>query len=294
MVDQDAFTTELTALRDGRGSVDLSERRTWTVRGADAMGWLHDLLTADIAGLAPGTSCRSLLLTPTGHVRADMHVVRRTEDVLLIQEADQPEAVGTVLAAYVLSSDVALHDVTGDLVILALPGTSEAPEGTNGFAPSCLGTGIDLIAGTADGPALRAAMRAGGFVEVGPAAAEAWRITRGVPRMGADFDGRSLPAEAGLDDLIDTTKGCFLGQESVARVRNLGHPPRVLRHVQGDASLATGTPVLDGGGSTVGSVTSATHIDDRSIALVRVAWSAATARLADVDGHPLVDVPPAG
>ena len=104
----------------------------------------------------------------------------------------------------------------------------------------------------------------------------------------------SLPSEAGLEELIDTTKGCFLGQESVARVQNLGHPPRVLRHVQGLPALAPGAPVLDGDGSTVGSVTSAMRIDGRSSALVRVAWAAATTRLTDIDGHPLTDVAAAG
>jgi folate-binding protein YgfZ len=113
--------------------------------------------------------------------------------------------------------------------------------------------------------------------------------------MGADFDQRTLPAEVGLDVLIDTTKGCFLGQETVARVRNLGHPPRVLRHVQGPGSFDPGVfdpgaPVLVDG-VTVGTVTSSTRIAERRrIGFVRVAWSAATARLTDSAGHPLVDV----
>jgi len=294
VVDQDVFAAELAALRDGRGYVDVSGRRTWSVRGADAIGWLHDLLTADIEGLAPRTSCRSLLLNPTGHVRADVRVVRRTEDVLLVQGEDQPEDVGAILGPYVLSSDVTLRDVTGEFIILGLPGATAAPGGAEGFTPSTLGAGVDVISRADDAPALRAAIRAAGFVEVGAPTAEVWRIVHGVPRMGPDFDQRSLPSEAGLEELIDTTKGCFLGQESVARVRNLGHPPRVLRHVQGPASLATGSPVLDGDGSTVGSVTSAAWIDGRSSALVRVAWAAATTRLADTDGHPLTDVAAAG
>jgi len=285
---------EFAALRDGRGYVDVSGRRTWSVQGSDAIGWLHDLLTADIEGLAPRTSCRSLLLTPTGHVRADVRVVRRVEDVLLVQDHDQPEDVGAILGPYVLSSDVTLQDVTGELVILALPGTAAAPDGADGFTPSSLGAGVDVISPADDALALRAAVRAAGFVEVSAPTAEAWRIVSGVPRMGVDFDQRSLPSEAGLEELIDTTKGCFLGQESVARVQNLGHPPRVLRHVQGLPALAPGAPVLDGDGSTVGSVTSAMRIDGRSSALVRVAWAAATTRLTDIDGHPLTDVAAAG
>ena len=71
-------------------------------------------------------------------------------------------------------------------------------------------------------------------------AAEAWRIIHGIARMGPDFGQRSLPAEAGLEATIDTTKGCFLGQESVARIANLGHPPRVLRHVRVRGGIRSG------------------------------------------------------
>ena len=78
MTDHDAFAKELAALRAGRGFVDVSDRHVVRVRGADAVRWLHDLLTADIAGLSPGAACRSLLLSPTGHVRADVQVMPAT------------------------------------------------------------------------------------------------------------------------------------------------------------------------------------------------------------------------
>jgi folate-binding protein YgfZ len=153
--------------------------------------------------------------------------------------------------------------------------------------------GIDVIAPTSQSASTRAALIAAGIHETSLEAAEALRIERGIARMGHDFDRRSLPSEAGLDHVIDATKGCFLGQESVARVRNLGHPPRVLRHVGSDAALPVGS-VARTDASDVGEVTSATRLDGRSIALVRVAWSAATARLADSQGHPMHDVDPPG
>ena len=107
-----------------------------------------------------------------------------------------------------------------------------------------------------------------------PVAVEVWRIRRGVPRMGADFGQDALPAEAGLDWTIDTAKGCFLGQESVARVRNLGHPRSVLRHVICRSTLEAGSPVL-AGGSPVGEVTSAAIAGDgRTVAIVRLGWDA--------------------
>ncbi len=293
MTDHDAFARELAALRAGRGFVDVSDRRVVRVHGGDAVGWLHDLLTADIAGLPPGAACRSLLLSPTGHVRADVQVIRRADDVLLVQEETQPDDIGGALTPYVLSSDVVLDDETGDLVILALPHAAGFPAGTTGATPSCLGPGVDVIGAAADAPVLRAALEEAGLLEVRSAAAEAWRILEGRPRMGPEFDQRSLPAEAHLDDLIDATKGCFLGQESVARVRNLGHPPRVLRHVQGSHPLDAGAPVRDGD-AIVGAVTSMARIDGRYVALVRITWAAAAARLTDIDGHPLTDAATAG
>jgi folate-binding protein YgfZ len=289
MVDHGTLRVDVEALHAGGAWVDLSDRRTIRVGGADAIGWLHDLLTADVAGLERGEARRSLLLTPTGYIRADVHVVRRDDDVVLIQDPSQPEDILAALGPYVLSADVVLEDRSGHLAIFALPGCDAAPDGLPGFAVSSLGAGIDVIVPVSRAHATRLALASTGANEVGAEAAEAWRIAHGVARMGPDFDRRTLPAEAALVEVIDTTKGCFLGQESVARIRNLGHPPRVLRHMQSQGALLAGTAVRDGG-SEVGEVTSATWIDGRSIALVRIAWSAATTRLTDSDGHPLRDV----
>ena len=91
--------------------------------------------------------------------------------------------------------------------------------------------------------------------------------------MGADFDERSLPAEAGLDDLIDSGKGCFLGQEAVARVRNLGHPETTLVALRAATEVGRGDGVY-ADGAEVGTVTSAATADGGTILLVRVRWDA--------------------
>jgi len=104
--------------------------------------------------------------------------------------------------------------------------------------------------------------------------------------MGADFDERSLPAEAGLEAAIASDKGCFLGQEAVARVRNLGHPPRLLRHLHGRGSITVGEPVF-AASNAVGEVTSAAGDGDGSTVLVRVRWDAATLPLSVSDGRSL-------
>jgi tRNA-modifying protein YgfZ len=289
MVDHDAFAHDLAALLTGRAFVDLSGYRKVRVHGDDAVGWLHDLLTADIAGLRPGASCRSLLLTPTGRIRADVQVLRRDHDVMLTQAPDQPDHIGLLLGPYVLSSDVSLEDATGDLALFAVPDAAASTIGLPGFEPSSLGPGLDLLA--AQGKAawrVQDALVKAALLEASIASAEAWRIIHGIPRMGPDFDQRSLPSEAALDATIDATKGCFLGQESVARIANLGHPPRVLRHVKCVAAFVPGAPVF-ADGQAVGEVTSAAPLPDACVGLVRIAWRAVGTRLTDAAGHTLED-----
>lgn len=279
------------ALREERAFVDLSDRRKVRVSGADAVPWLHDLLTADIASLPRGGAVRSLLLSPTGRIRADVHVTRGEGDVLILQEPAQREHIGLLLHPYLLSSDVRLEDATHDLAVLSVLGAAARLVGRPGTSPSALGPGVDVITPTGK-PAWRVedALVKADLVEAGPDDVEAWRVLRGLPRMGMDFGEDSLPAEAGLETAIDFTKGCFLGQESVARVRNLGHPPRVLRHVSTDGELRPGEVVLSGV-TTVGEVTSAAIAGGETVAIVRVRWEAADATLALPDGRVFRDIP---
>ena len=289
MADHDAFAHDLAALLTGRAFVDVSHYRKVRLHGKDAIAWLHDLLTADIAGLTPGASCRSLLLTPTGRIRADVQVLRRDDDVVLTQDPKQPDHIGLLLGPYVLSSAVSLEDATGDLALIAVPDAAASTIGLPGFEPSSLGPGLDLLAAQGK-PAWRVqdALVKAALIEASAASAEAWRIIHGIARMGPDFDQRSLPSEAALDDTIDTTKGCFLGQESVARIANLGHPPRVLRHVRCVAPFVPGAQVF-ADGDAVGEVTSAAPLGDACVGLVRIAWPAVGAHLTDAGGHSFDD-----
>jgi folate-binding protein YgfZ len=111
---------------------------------------------------------------------------------------------------------------------------------------------------------------------------EAWRIASGVPRVGVDVAPEDLPQEGGLEQAVSFGKGCFLGQEAVARVRNLGHPRRVLLTLQSDVPMAPGDPV-HADGTVVGSITSATN----GHALAKVRWGAREASLRTADGAEL-------
>jgi hypothetical protein len=273
-----AADPQVEALEGGRAFVRLDDRRVVTVLGADARRWLHDLVTADVERLGPGVLRRTLLLTPTGRIRADLHVGILDGGFVLVQGPDQPEPVDRLLAPYVLSSDVQLADASERLAILAVPGPGRqdgwAPAGARILTPSPVDGGVTAIAG-AGGPAaeLAAALVTAGLEEVSLDALERWRIWRGVARMGPDFGTDALPAEVGLEAAIDFTKGCFLGQESVAKVRNLGHPPRVVVPVGSRARIVAGTPVL-AGGRDVGVVTSVVEIERGAAAIATVRWGA--------------------
>jgi tRNA-modifying protein YgfZ len=254
-VDGAAFDEQLEALERERAFVDLRGWGLTEVRGADARGWLNDLVTASVDGLPEGEALRSFLLSPTGRIRADLHVLRSRSGhgFLLMQDTAQPDAIADLLAPYLLSSEVEL-----------------APADPGGLL-------VRPRAGLRWTAAWEA--RDDGLVPAGPEALEAWRIRHGVARFPLDLDADSLPAEAGLDvePVIDRSKGCYLGQESVARVRNLGHPPRLVVGVSAEAPLRSGAPVRSRG-NEVGRVTSV-EPGGGSSAMVRVRWDARDAEL---------------
>lgn len=256
------------------------------VGGTDARSWLHDLVTADVEGLPDRASRRCLLLTPTGRIRADFHIAAVDGSYLLLQAPDQADRVDAILRPYVLSSDVEVTDV-GDRseVVAILDGSAEEDgSGSVVLSPSVLGPGCDVVVPSEDAAArLQDRLRASGLIEADAGELEARRIRRGQARMGVDFGPDALPSEAGLEDAIDFTKGCFLGQESVAKVRNLGHPPRVLLRVRSEAPIAPGARVV-AGATVVGEVTSAVEDADGVAAIVRVRWDAASKQLATEAG----------
>ncbi|MEA2555075.1 MAG: hypothetical protein QOI60_406 [Actinomycetota bacterium] len=282
---------QLDALAEERAFADLSSWRKVRVRGADAAGWLHDLVTTDVLTLEPGHARRSLLLSPTGRIRADMTVARDEESLLLLQAPDQPDHVGLLLGPYILSSDVLLEDATTSYLLFAVLDGAAGRVGLPGIEPSVLGPGMDVIT-LAGKPARRVEdmLVKKQLTEVGASALETRRIRLGIARMGVDFTPDALPAEAGLEHTIDRQKGCFLGQESVAKIANLGHPPTVLRHLRANATVHTGTSVGDGAGST-GVVTSAAPDRNGGTFLIaRVPWTASTATLIAADDMRLTDV----
>ena len=277
---------QVRALEQGRAFVDRSAFRLLAVAGDDALTWLNDLVTAGVEQLGDSRAIRSLLLTPTGRIRADFHIVRTGEtELLLIQDPSQPVALDEILAPYVLSSRVDLR-AAEDLIVLCLPGRDRAPNDLPAFRPSMLGEGLDVLLSRARLDEARAALDAE-LEEAGEAAVDAWRIRRGLARFGPDLDENSLPAEAGLETLIDFTKGCFLGQESIAKIRNLGHPPRVVLALRASGPVRAGEAVL-AGGIEVGRVTSVSTIGSATTLIALVTWDARSAELSTASDGALI------
>jgi folate-binding protein YgfZ len=263
---------------------DLSEWRKIEVTGPDALQWLNDLISADIGELASGASRRSLLLTPTGRIRAEFTVARvNPAALLLLQDPAQPSAIDLLLERYVLSSDVSLTDRTTELQLFAFPGLRAPLHGSHGtwLQPSVLGPGMDLVTGSPQTVSTTKEV-----VKLHADELEERRVLQGTPRLGVDVSVDDLPQEGGLETAVSFEKGCYLGQEAVAKVQNLGHPRRVLLQLEADDEVSAGDSVF-ADGEEVGRITSAVRADGVSVALASVRWAARQGHLRTKEGAEL-------
>jgi hypothetical protein len=222
---------EQRGLERGEGVVDLSQRGVVTITGPDRLGWLHSLTTQQLEGLAAGRGVTALVLSPQGHLE---HALYGVDDGTTFWAHTEPGAAPALVAwldrmRFLMRVEVAdrsdayavvwtVGDVAGDQLARA---GQDSLGGRELFVPRA-----DLDAVLADAP------RAGMW------AYEARRIAAGVPRIGIDTDHRTIPNEAGLIGVaVHLDKGCYRGQETVARVHTLGRPPRRLVRLQLDGSV---------------------------------------------------------
>src|SRR6516162_272817 len=228
---------EQRALAQSAGQVDRSNRGILRITGEDRLSWLHSLTTQDIEHLAPGQTAQALLLSPQGHIE---HHLTLADDGTALWAHVEPGTAGALLAflqsmRFLLRVDPA--DVTGDFAVLTRKGpatAAEPPEGTVVTMADSFGT--DVIVARDRLRDISARLEQDGVRLAGLAAYEALRIEAHRPRLGFDTDHKTLPHEVGwVDTAVHLNKGCYRGQETVARVHNLGRPPRrlVLLHLDG-------------------------------------------------------------
>ncbi|CEA08921.1 Aminomethyltransferase [Arthrobacter saudimassiliensis] len=284
---------EQRALAAGQAVVDLSHLGVVTVAGPDRLSWLHTLSSQQLTGLAPGTSTELLLLSVQGRIDYQARVLDDGDRTWLIVEPDRAEPLAAWLESMKFMLRVEVADVSAQWAVLGstvqVPAWSDhlawtdpwprvAPGGWAYTAvaeeshPGHERTWHEYLV-PADG--LEGAVEAAGLPLAGSMAAEALRIAAWRPRQGLDTDEKTIPHELDLlRTAVHLSKGCYKGQETVARVHNLGHPPRRLVFLQLDGSLhtlpAAGSEVV-AGGRTVGRVTStAQHYEMGAVALAVV------------------------
>jgi tRNA-modifying protein YgfZ len=267
---------EQRALTRAQGLVDRSHRGVIRITGPDRLSWLHSLTTQDLANLAPGSTAEALILSPNGHIE---HHLILTDDGTQLWAHVEPGTVGPLLEflesmRFMLRVEPA--DVTASCAVLTLMGPAAATSPPDEAAVATTDTfGMDLIVRRERLAETAARLQGGGAVLAGTWAYEALRIAARRPRFGLDTDHRTIPHEVGwIETAVHLNKGCYRGQETVARVHNLGHPPRrlVFLHLDGseDRLAAHGDPVLLGD-TEVGFVGSAArHYELGPIALALV------------------------
>lgn len=279
----------------GTGVVDLSHRDVLEVSGSDRLTWLHSLTTAHLTNLPPGSSRLVLILSPHGHVEHEMHLVETGQSVLIGVEPGAGAGLRAYLESMVFMMRVAVAP-RPDLAVVWEP--VDEPDATG--APTWLVPGDFRAGGVATpagadrgGDASRyVATRPADFVgrevflprdalparlaaarPVGTWALEALRVAAAVPRIGFETDHRTLPHEVGwIGPGVHLAKGCYRGQEAVARVHNLGRPPRrlALAHLDGSVNRlpAHADEVLVGQRSVGWVATSTQHYELGPVATV--------------------------
>jgi tRNA-modifying protein YgfZ len=237
------------------------DRDVLRVAGPDAIAYLQGQLSQDIDALAVGSSARSFVLQPTGKVDAWVRVTRISADEVVVDvDGGHGEALAARLRRFRLRTKADIDALDWRALAIRGPGAAEAVPAERGNDALVVPAGwpgvegVDLLGRAVDPPV--------GVPEVDASAYESLRIRSGVPRMGAELTGATIPAEAGqwvIDASVSFTKGCFTGQELVARINSRGgHVPRHLRGLVADAGEQppVGASVVVEG-AEVGKVTSA-------------------------------------
>ena len=303
---------EQRVLAGGAGLVDRSHRDVLTVSGPDRLPWLHSICSQHVEALADGDATESLVLSPHGHVEQHWQVVELGGTVWIDTEPGAAGEVQAYLEKMRFLKRVEIADVSADWAVMSLIGPESSavlraaglpmpepdhavalPDG--GFVRAMAwpaSGGADLVVPTASVGGVRAALHAAGAAPAGTWAFEALRVEARRPRLGFETDHRTIPHEVGwIGSAVHLNKGCYRGQETVARVHNLGRPPRrlVLLYLGGESDVLPepGTPI-EVDGRAVGFVgTTAQHHELGPIALGLVKRSVGAESKVTLAGSPV-------
>ena len=287
---------EYSAVRDGgAGLVDLSARGRILVSGSEAVMFLNGLITNDIKSLAVDTWMPAAFLNVQGRVLAVIRVLHRADGFLIDTEPATHDKVVQMLDRFTLAGDFRVTDLSAETATFSVQGAQAAAVTTVAVGEDVSnldGSGVmkthsnnltvmrashsgedgfDLFVDAAAVGSLQQRLIHAGAQEVSESVAEVLRIEAGIPRYGVDLDDTTIISETNLDEAISFTKGCYLGQEIVIRIKHRGHVAKKLTGLVSDAevSIESGAKILSVDEKEIGRVTSSTFSPqlNRTIAL---------------------------
>jgi folate-binding protein YgfZ len=286
MVSEEAKAPGYAAVRNGgAGLIDLSARGRILISGSEAVMFLNGLVTNDMKTLEPNTWMPAVFPNVQGRLLAAVRIIHRDDGFLIDTESPSHDTVIKLLERFTLAGDFRLADLTPDTAQLSIQG-AQAPgimAAVFGETLANLGRdavagvewqgkqitvirathtaedGFDLFAGAADVETLRDAFIKAGAQPVGDDTVETLRIEAGIARYGIDMDETSVVTETNLDDAVSFTKGCYIGQEIIARIKYRGHVAKKIAGLifEGEVSLESGAKIFSVDDKEIGRVTSA-------------------------------------
>jgi folate-binding protein YgfZ len=290
MAATDTLAAEDRILRERCGLVDRSERGKLALSGPEAKAFLHGQVTQDIEGLEPGRGAYAAFLTHKGKMVGDLRVLDTGDELLLDTERSALQDLFNMIRRFKLGMDVELHKRTLETGLLSLigpearrvAGATGLPDAEHANAPGEIGghpvrlvvtdLGIDVLCAAERTEGVRGALEAAGAVAVSEPAVEVLRVESGRPRWGFELDEGVIPQEAGLNErAVSFTKGCYVGQETVARLHYRGKPNRHLRGLRLSEPVETGTPIRLGEREVgrVGSAAASPRLGPIALAILR-------------------------
>jgi len=286
------------AVRDGgAGLIDLSARGRILISGSEAVMFLNGLVTNDMKTLLPNTWMPAVFPNVQGRLLAAVRIIHREDGFLIDTEAATRETVVKLLERFTLAGDFRLADLTENTAQVSIQGerASEIMAAVLGETPANLGRdavasvnwqgkqitiirathtaedGFDLFVDATEAEKLRGAFVKAGAQSLGSDVGETLRIEAGIARYGIDMDETCVVTEANLDDAVSFTKGCYIGQEIIARIKYRGHVAKKLAGLifEGEASLESGAKIFSVDDKEIGRVTSVTFSPrlNRTVAL---------------------------
>lgn len=278
---------EYNAARHRAGLIDISNRGRIEIKGKNRIQFLHGLVSNDVKNLKPGAGVFASFLNLTGRILADCFIYAFAESFLIDLASSNREKIYKSLDKFSPAGDFVLNDLTESTALLTLQGPLSAKILSDLGASATAGLedlqhadveiagrkatalknsrtgeeGFDLLINNEDAQPVFAALLDAGAAPVGLDALDLLRLEAGIPEYGSDMDENIILLEAGLERAVSYTKGCFLGQETIAKIHHRGHDQTAKRLsglvVRSDAAPAAGSKIYNKDGKEIGRVTSA-------------------------------------